>query len=564
MKLDGGVGLSWLGAVLLYGAMLVLGWVHAQAFVGAYSGFVQVVVLSVVWTGFSVLPSQARAVRAAFVFAWSWFVVGLYWLHFSMHEIGGLPAGVSWLAIAFLSTYFAAGVAGVVWVWRRWFGGRRWSDFILVWPMLWLGGELLRGYVLGGMPSMLLGYAQVDNRVFSGWFAVLGVYGVGLMTAVAVGTLTAVWVYGLHSSAWMLRGWPWRGLEWLVLLRARCSWLDSVRAAQFWVVCCGVWASLVVVGWVLQGVSWGGALGAPVKVRVVQPNVAQSVKFERDELLRTTDFALSAATMSPAQLTVLPETVLPYPWVQAPEAQVQALDVALDGVLAQTGFRRAVLMGAVAVSERNQTYFNSALWLDGAGDVWAPSRYDKIHLLPFGESIPYGLGWFIRAMNIPLGGYGVGQSRTPFVLDTPSGPVRFGANICYENVFGEELVQWHDLDQLAPNVWVNVTNLGWFGVPERSGVFAQFLYQSRARAMELGRPMLTVNNTGVTAHIGPGGEILDRLPAQARGVADWSVQPMRGATPYAFWGQWPLWGLWMIWGLMWLRARVGPSVGAAV
>jgi apolipoprotein N-acyltransferase len=249
-------------------------------------------------------------------------------------------------------------------------------------------------------------------------------------------------------------------------------------------------------------------------------------------------------------LTIFPETMMPYPWNQAPVEGLNAVQKSLH-----IANNRAVLIGSVGV--QNERFYNSGIWLDGQGDVLNPVRYDKIHLLPFGENIPWGFAWFVKAMHIPLGGYDVGQSRTPFELKTPTGAVRMGTNICYENVFGEEMATWHKEDTQAPNVWVNLTNLGWFGDARTSAAHEQFVQMSRARAMELARPMLTVTNTGVSAYITPDGAVAQRLPAQVRSVGDWQVQPYQGLSLYVAWGNLPVFGwvgLFLAW-LLWTKVK---------
>ena len=509
---------------LLYGLMMALGVAHAQTFATWASGGLQILILSLAWALLAQARPEDKPVRQMFVFALAWFCAGLYWLHFSMHDIGGLPTVLSMLAIVALCTYLAGFYALAAWLWRRFFTGQKLSDYLIAMPALWLAAELARAYAFGGFPWLTTGYAQVDNFVFKGWFAVVGVYGVGVIAAMVSGVLAWLWV-GLRQRS--------------LAYQTRQS-----------VVSIMVLLTLVVLGWVLQGIHWGQAVGAPISVRVVQPNIEQTIKFDRDEILRATDFALNSAIQSPAQLTIFPETMMPYPWNQAPELGLTALQTTLN-----SSDKRAVLIGSVGVDSRH--FYNSGIWLDGSGDLLNPARYDKIHLLPFGEMVPWGFQWFVDAMNIPLGGYGYGQSRTPFELKTSSGAVRIGANICYENVFGEEMAAWHTDDARAPNVWVNLTNLGWFGDARTSAAHEQFLAMSRVRAMELARPMLTATNTGVSAHIAPDGAVVQRLPAQVQAIGDWQVQPHQGLSLYAAWGNLPVFvllGLFAAW-VFWTKVK---------
>jgi apolipoprotein N-acyltransferase len=120
-------------------------------------------------------------------------------------------------------------------------------------------------------------------------------------------------------------------------------------------------------------------------------------------------------------------------------------------------------------------------------------------------------------------------------------------------VFGEELAAWHH-DDNAPNIWVNLTNLGWFGDARTSPAHVQFLAMSQARAMELARPMIVATNTGISAYITPDGVVAQDLPAQKEAVGNWSVQPYDGQTPFIAWRNVPLFlllivfGGWLYWG----------------
>ena len=512
---------------LLYLLMMCLGVAHAQTFTLWPSGGLQILILSLAWAVVATAKPEQRPVRQMFVFALAWMVSGLYWVHFSMHDIGGLPTVLSALAIVGLSCYLASYYALAAWLWRRFFTQRNVSDYGVALPMLWLAAELARGYVFGGFPWLMTGYAQVDNVLLKGFFPVVGAYGVSALAALLSGVLTLLWVnVRAKQGQFSMRSWAFAGVS---------------------------AAAVAVLGLIAQGVNWGKSVQSPVSVRVFQPNVAQTIKFDREEIARTTRNTLMGAINSTAQLTVFPETVMPYPWNQAPEQGLLALRNALAQAK-ESGQNRAVLLGGVGIE--GVQYFNSGLWLDANQDVFNPARYDKIHLLPFGEMVPWGFQWFVDAMNIPLGGYGYGQSRKPFDLITSNGAVKVATNICYENVFGEELAAFH-VDGQAPNIWVNQTNLGWFGDARTSPAHVQFLAMSQARAMELARPMIVVTNTGISAHITPDGVVAADLPAQKEAVGNWSVQPYEGQTPFIAWRNVPLFLLLIVFGgwLYWDKLR---------
>jgi apolipoprotein N-acyltransferase len=166
----------------------------------------------------------------------------------------------------------------------------------------------------------------------------------------------------------------------------------------------------------------------------------------------------------------------------------------------------------------------------------AAYRYDKLHLVPFGEFIPTGFRWFTELMNIPLGDFARG------VPNPPSFPVRgqrVAPNICYEDLFGEELARRFAEPALAPTIFANVSNIGWFG---DSIALPQHLNISRFRTLEFQRPMLRATNTGVTAVIDHRGRVVAQLPHFERGALESRVEGRTGLTPFAVWAS--RWGLW--------------------
>jgi apolipoprotein N-acyltransferase len=171
-------------------------------------------------------------------------------------------------------------------------------------------------------------------------------------------------------------------------------------------------------------------------------------------------------------------------------------------------------------------------------------RYDKHHLVPFGEFVPPMFRWFVQRMNIPLGDFSRGQMVQPPLLWHGE---RIAPNICFEDLFGEELAQSFVNPATAPTLLLNLSNIAWFG---NTVAIDQHLHISRMRTLELGRPMLRATNTGATALINAQGVVTHRLPSGVKGALTAVVHGVDGpATPYArwvsAWGLWPL-ALWAI------------------
>jgi apolipoprotein N-acyltransferase len=218
-------------------------------------------------------------------------------------------------------------------------------------------------------------------------------------------------------------------------------------------------------------------------------------------------------------LALAPETAIPLLPAQLPPGYLEPL----QQHYAHAG--RAALLG-VPLGDSRSGYTNSAMALqDGA----APWRYDKRHLLPFGEFIPTGFHWFTRALNIPLGDFRRGAVQQPALVWQGQ---RLAINICYEDVFGEELAADFADPAQSPHVLVNLSNLGWFG----DGVaLDQHLHIARLRALEFERPLVLVTNTGISAVVDATGRVTHALPRGQRAVLPASVQGREGRTPYATW-----------------------------
>ena len=169
-------------------------------------------------------------------------------------------------------------------------------------------------------------------------------------------------------------------------------------------------------------------------------------------------------------------------------------------------------------------------------------QYHKHHLVPFGEFIPPAFKWFMQLMHIPLGDFNRGELGQPSFVWKGQ---RLAANICYEDLFGEELGTRFTNPDTAPTIFVNISNIGWFG---DSIAMHQHLQISRMRTLEFERPMIRSTNTGMTAVIDHRGQITNTLPPLTRGALQGLVEGRSGMTPFAWWVA--RWGLWPVWGVI--------------
>ncbi len=449
-------------------------------------------------------PADVRAAAKAAAwqgvgFATAWLAGSFWWLYVSMHDVGGLPAPLAALAVLALASalalyYVGAAVGWVVLVRRNGWLQKPVCASVLF-AALWTLAELMRGRWFTGFPWGAGGYAHVDSAlaVLAPWF---GVYGLG---AVAAGLAMRL----------ALGGPRWKALR---------------DAAAVLVLCAALKA-------------WSPAFTAPAgvgHVELLQASIAQSDKFD---VARGVRDALTwygqRLRHSTQPLVVAPETAIPLLPHHLPQGywhDLQSSLAARPEQLALVG----VPLGDVA-----QGYTNSVVTLGPTGQP--PYRYDKSHLVPFGEFVPAGFRWFVRQMQIPLGDFSRGALDQPSVAWQGQ---RLALNICYEDLFGEELAARFRVADQAPTALVNVSNIGWFG---NTVAVDQHLNISRMRALELQRPMLRATNTGATAIIDHQGQVLGMLERFTRGSLVGRYEGRMGLTPFArwaaAWGVWPLWVL---------------------
>ncbi|MDP1997853.1 MAG: apolipoprotein N-acyltransferase, partial [Gallionella sp.] len=248
-----------------------------------------------------------------------------------------------------------------------------------------------------------------------------------------------------------------------------------------------------------------------------QGNIAQDVKWDAARFASTVQLYQRMIERSAARLTILPESALPLLRHEVPQQLVEQL----RSHARQNG--GDILIGSF--ERNNGSYYNSVFTLGTADE----QHYRKQHLVPFGEFIPLRplLGWLINGMlDIPMGDLARGDARQA-PLDIAG--QRVAANICYEDVFGEEIIR--ALPQAT--LLVNFTNDAWYG---HSHAAAQHNQISQLRALESGRMMLRATNTGVTSIIGADGKVLQQLPQHREAVLNGMAQGYQGITPYVRWG----------------------------
>ena len=425
------------------------------------------------WLG---TASPRRAASLGFVFGLGYF--------------GAMPAPLAALATALYCCYLALFPALVGSLQAR-LGAGPGVRLLLLIPALWMLAEWLRGWLLTGFPWLVAGYSQIDTPL-AGFAPLAGVYGVSFALVLLAGLIVVV-ISGTRAGI---------GAR---TVRARVGATAGIVA-------------LLAAGGALRAVEWTAPAGEPLKVALVQGNIAQSMKFAPSRYAQTLATYRRLVLGTDAQLIVLPETALPR-FLNTIDARY------LEQLARHARSNRGDIVLGVPTSDGAGRYYNSVISL-GASPA---QRYSKSHLVPLGEFVPPEFGWIIRVLRIPLSNFERGTDRPePLAIAGE----RIAVNICYEDVFGEEIIR--QLPQAT--LLANVSNVAWFGdslAPE------QHLEISRMRALETGRTMLRATNTGVTAMVDFRGHVTARLPQYTEGVLEGRVQGRSGATPYVRYGNVP-------------------------
>lgn len=463
------------------GALCVFG------FAPFYVWGVPIAALAALFTVWMRSGSPLQAALSGFAFGLGYFLAGVSWVYVSLHDFGSMPLALAALATFLFCAYLAIFPAAAGWLIAR-FAGADANRRLILAPAALVALEWLRGWLFTGFPWLGLGTSQAPSSPLAGYAPYLGTYGVSLAVAGAAAIVAAVGM----SRAWS---------------RPR-AWLVAGLAAIF------------VVGGTGKLIAWTQPAGAPVSVALLQGNVSQHLKWRDEVRAQTLESYRRMIFEAKARVIVVPETALPAFLDQLPREYLQELREHAR----QSG--KDILLGTVEREFKGQDfeYFNSLVRITGD----KLESYRKRHLVPFGEFIPPGFKWVLNVLKIPMSDF-VSGADTQTVLH--AGGIAFGVAICYEDIFGEEVI-----DALpTAHALVNVSNDAWFG---KSLAADQHLQASQMRALETGRWMVRSTNTGVTAVIDPTGRVVKRLPWFTQGILTADIVPMQGMTPYARWGNW--------------------------
>ncbi|CAM2180554.1 Apolipoprotein N-acyltransferase [Paraburkholderia sacchari] len=474
-----------------------------------------------IFAGFYFWLTRTTGWKSALFTGWAFgfgnFVTGVWWLYVSMHFYGGMPAALAGMALVLFSLYLGLYPALAALVWSFCAGharNGRTLPFSPTWhgafafASAWALGEWARGYVFTGFPWLSSGYAQVDGPL-AGFAPIVGVYGVGWVLALVAAFVVQALVHVRKAGSDAIGG-------------SAGDTTGSIGTIGSVATPAGIAMAVIAVGLLLPLVNWTHPENTPLNVRLLQGNVKQEMKFSESGLEESLAEFQRLITEKPADLVITPETAIPVLLQEIPEKFGRDVRAFADGT--HTAILFGAVGGTITPDRRVVDYTNSLFGITpGQNGLY---RYDKHHLVPFGEFVPWGFRWFVNLMNIPLGDFARGAPvQPPFLVH--SQPV--AVDICYEDIFGEEIARTVRENPTSPGILINSTNLAWFG---DTIALDQHLQIARMRSLETGRPMLRATNTGATAAIDAHGNVIARLPAFTEGSLDVRVEGTQGFTPY--------------------------------
>lgn len=435
----------------------------------------------------SVLPN-VQLLKYGYVYGLAYFSSQLYWIFYSLYKV--IAAGF-WLSLAamimfslFLATYIVVTIITYNWLKTN----SIIINVLFLFPSLWVLFEWLRGWFLSGFPWCEIGYTQVNNKIFQGFYPLIGNYGVSWLVISLVGIIYIV----INQRRFKLS-----------LLCLRLVIIYAIIGLIF--------------GILIRNKLYTKPYGNPIEVALLQGNISETTKWKDMTNLQIYQFMVKEAT---ADIILIPETAISQFEYELPAKYLSQM---ANSVAER---HSNLITGIPKIIDNKGNYVNAAMVLTSSSHPY----YAKYHLVPYGEYIPakWLLGLVYKFIDLPMVGFTPGKEyQKP--LNVASQSLAF--NICYENGFNSELIYAARKSTLM----VNLSDMIWYGM---SIAKDQHLQLSRARALENQRYFIQVTNSGLSAVIRPDGKIQSILPPFRREILQDYVGGRVGITPFERYGNW--------------------------
>ena len=454
----------------LLGAILVLGFSPFNFYL---------IVPLVIFIFFWLIQKKNMPLKECLLFGLGLFIFGIYWIYICLQKFGGMPpiaAGLStFILCLFLSLFFLS---------LSFFP--KFKNKPLFVAAIFTIVEWVRSFIFTGFPWLTLGYSQVNASPLAGYIPITGIYGVSFLLI-----LTAHLIFLFFTKTY--------NRIWIILLIII------------------IWAS----GYFLKKIEWTQPFKEPIQVSLIQGNVKQDEKWDTAKINNILKKYEDLILKNNSPLIVLPETSIPLLLEYIPKNYLYRIKNHLQKIHGN------LIFGVIEREE--EKIYNSAVSL---GEDKA-QNYRKYHLVPFGEYVPLrSIFGFVYEdlLNMPFNDLSRGPKKQ---LPMTFGQQKIAINICYEDVFGNEIIQ-----QLpSANILLNMSNDAWYG---HSIAADQHLQISQTRAIETGRMMMRATNTGVTAFINEKGKIISQIPQFSSGSLTQNIQGFQGSTPFIKYGHLPI------------------------